>query len=118
MLADPKTSKTTTSPSNGPHCPTVAKTVYAPARFDSVAFKFDTQASSNDTEAKISTDKKIEKYLGPAPVVVALMMKPIAPSSAAAQQNGPRIWNLSDSQQNEIMVRNDRTYGGAERPWD
>lgn len=49
------------SPRSGPHCPTVAKTVYPPARFDSVAWIFATQASSSATEAKISTDRKMLK---------------------------------------------------------
>ena len=48
-------------PSKGPHCPTVASTVYPPARLDSVAWIFETQASNSATEAKISTDKKMLK---------------------------------------------------------
>lgn len=83
-----------------------------------MALRFDTHASRIATEAKISTDKNAEKYLGAVPVVVALIMKPIAASSAARQLNGPRTCHLSESQQKSKIVANDRTYGGAERPCD
>lgn len=51
-------------------------------------------------------------------VVDALITKPTPPSVAASAQNGPRILNLSESQQSVMMVKKQRTYGGAERPWD
>jgi hypothetical protein len=50
--------------------------------------------------------------------VVALMMNPMPARVAARAQNGPRILNLSDSQQKEMIVKKQRMYGGAERPWD
>jgi hypothetical protein len=106
------------SPSKGPHCPTVASTVYPPARLLSVEWIFDTHASSSATDAKISTDRKILKYRGPVVLVVALMIKPIPARVAARAQNGPRILNLSDSQQNEMTVKKQKMYGGADSPWD
>jgi hypothetical protein len=69
---------------------------------------FETQASNNATEAKISTDRKMLKYRGPVVVVVALMMNPIPARVAARAQNGPRIWNLSDSQQKVRIVKKQR----------
>jgi hypothetical protein len=48
------------------------------------------------------------KYRGPVVVVVALMMNPIPARVAARAQNGPRIWNLSESQQKARIVRKQR----------
>ena len=96
------------SPSSGPHCPTVANTVYPPARLLSVAWIFATQANSSATDANISTDKKMLKYRGPVVFVVALMTKPTPARVAARAQKGPRILNLSDSQQKMMMVKKHR----------
>ena len=103
-----KKEKSTNLPSKGPHCPTVARTVYPPARLDSVAWMLDTQASNKATEANISTDRKMLKYRGPVVVVVALMMNPTPARVAARAQKGPRIWNLSESQQKVMIVRKQR----------
>jgi hypothetical protein len=64
---------------------------------------FATHASSSATDAKISTDKKILKYRGPVVLVVALMMKPI-PARVAARA------------QNEMTVKKQKMYGGADSP--
>jgi hypothetical protein len=69
---------------------------------------FDTHARSRATDAKISTDKKMLKYRGPVVLVVALMMNPMPARVAARAQKGPRILNLSDSQQNKIIVKKQR----------
>jgi hypothetical protein len=69
---------------------------------------FETQASKSATEAKISTERKMLKYRGPVVVVVAFIMNPTPARVAARAQKGPRIWNLSDSQQKEIIVRKQR----------
>jgi hypothetical protein len=79
---------------------------------------FATHARSRATDAKISTDKKMLKYRGPVVSVVALMMNPMPARVAASAQKGPRILNLSDSQQKAMIVKKQRMYGGAERPWD
>ena len=49
---------------------------------------------------------------------MALMMNPMPARVAARAQKGPRILNLSDSQQKAMIVKKHRIYGGAERPWD
>lgn len=96
------------SPSKGPHCPTVASTVYPPARRDSVEWILLTHANNSATEAKISTLRKILKYRGAVVVVVALIMNPMAASVAARAQKGPRILNLSESQVRVMIVRKQR----------
>ncbi len=51
----------------------------------------------------MSTERKMEKYLGPVVVVVALIMKPMPEISPVNAQNGPRILKRSDSQVMSIM---------------
>ena len=63
-------------------------------------------------------DKKHEKYRGPVPVVVALIMKPMAAIIAALATKGPRTLKRSDSQHQSMMKKNVHRYGGAERPFD
>ena len=62
-----------------------------------------TQASSRATEAKMRTERKMEKYRGPVVVVVALMMKPMPEIKPVNAQNGPRILKRSDSQVTRMM---------------
>jgi hypothetical protein len=92
VIATTNVNQALNSPSNGPHCPTVAKTVYPPARLLSVEWIFDTHASSSATDANISTDRKILKYRGPVVLVVALMMKPM-PARVAARGGADSPWD-------------------------
>ena len=68
-----------------------------------------THAINKATEAKISTERKMLKYRGPEPVVVALIMKPMPAIVAASAQKGPRILKWSESQQNPIIVKKHKT---------
>ncbi len=83
-------------PSSGPHWPKVARIVYPPARLLSVAWMFATHARSRATDANTCTEKKIEKYLTPGELLVALIMKPMAAIKADNAQNGPRILKRSE----------------------
>jgi hypothetical protein len=84
------------------------KITYPPDRLLSLAWIFAVHAKSSATDAKINTDRNVEKYRGAAVVVVALMMKPIAASEAARATNGPRILYRSDSPQKRMMTKKQR----------
>jgi len=105
-------------PKRGPHCPTALSIQSPAARFVSVAVLFATQGKITETLINIWVARNMPKYLGAVELVVAKMMKPIAAIMAAALRNGPRILNLSESQQKLIMPMKQRRYGGAASPLD
>lgn len=77
-----------------------------------------THANNKATLAKISTARKMAKYLGPVLLVVARTTKPMNEVNAARAQNGPLILKRSESQQSVRMTKKQSRYGGAESPCD
>lgn len=76
------------------------------------------QARRRATEANMQTDRKVEKYLGPVVVVVALMMNPIPAIVDASTTNGPRTVKRSERKQKRRMMKKQKRYGGADSPLD